>query len=101
VWLCQSAVNGREQQVVLKLVDTRERAMEEARILKQLRGVPSVAQLLDVIHHSPPNGPSRLGLVMEYYPSSGNSSLHLLLHDVAADLRCAATLKMIGLAPRS
>lgn len=76
VWLCRSsaAASGHEQrEVVLKLVETRERMREEARVLRQLRGVPNVAQLLDVIEHYPLNGASRAGLVMEYYPSSGNA----------------------------
>jgi serine/threonine protein kinase len=74
VWLCHSAAaSGHEQrEVVLKLVETRERMREEARVLRQLRGVPNVAQLLDVIEHYPLNGASRAGLVMEYYPS-GNA----------------------------
>ncbi len=74
VWLCHSvAASGHEQQeVVLKLVETRERMREEARVLRQLRGVANVAQLLDVIEHYPLNGASRAGLVMEYYPS-GNA----------------------------
>ena len=51
----------------MKLVESRQHASEEARVLGQLRQVPHVAQLLEVINCCLPDSTVCSGLVMPYY----------------------------------
>jgi hypothetical protein len=70
IWLCHRAVTstkGEHEEVVVKLVESREHANEEASILAQLRHVPHVAQLLEVVDCSLPDSTVCSGLVMPYY----------------------------------
>jgi hypothetical protein len=67
VWLCHRSTTDGHEEVVVKLVESRQHASEEARVLGQLRRVPHVAQLLAVIDCSLPDSTVCSGLVMPYY----------------------------------
>lgn len=67
VWLCHRSTTDGHEEVVVKLVESRQHASEEARVLGQLRRVPHVAQLLEVIDCSLPDSTVCSGLVMPYY----------------------------------
>jgi len=71
IWLChRGGTSGGHEEVVVKLVGSREHASEEARVLRQLRHVPHVAQLLEVVDCGLPDSTFCSGLVMPYYPLS-------------------------------
>jgi hypothetical protein len=77
IWLCHRALastKGGHEEVVVKLIKSREQANEEARILAQLRHVPHVAQLLEVIDWSLPDRTVRSGLLMPYYRLSASDA---------------------------
>jgi hypothetical protein len=79
VWLCKnpsSSLPGgsldKHERVVVKLpFDPPGTFNYEEDILRQLRHVPNVAQLLDVVHFTPDDRPARLGLVLPYYDTGG------------------------------
>lgn len=67
VWLCHRATTDGHEEVVVKLVESWQCASEEAHVLGQLRHVPHVAQLLEVINCTLPDSTVCSGLVMPYY----------------------------------
>jgi hypothetical protein len=67
---------GKHERVVVKLpLNSPGKFNDEERILRQLRHVPNVAQLLDVVDFTPDDRPPRHGLVLPYYDAGGTRDL--------------------------
>jgi hypothetical protein len=78
--------SGNHEHVVVKLsLGSPDNLEREASVLSQLRQVPNVGQLLDVVNFTPDDRPPRFGLVLPYYDTGGTRlSLPILIFSMVS-----------------